>query len=814
MGNTVQLKKNGQPVFPVTDVSLVMGLQDAIKLPPVKVTTLPTASAETAGKMYYVGPDANDEYERYITSATNGSYEWIDLGDTSIPLPSIADNLTTDDANTALSAKQGKVLNEEIGELEAKVTPFPYLLDGTIEANKRIKELYLTGLDNTKRYYFKILRYYSGGPYIQARIYSFTLADKSDEVEVARTPDAAPMKGIAQFSQRNSSGVSGYVVYNFDTTDTSNLTPEINIPVCSEQKLSPTIYAYLKKVATSDINDSAITTGKIANGAITTGKIADSAVTNPQIANKSVTAPKIDADIPFLSLVSTNLINPNDTNIVSGYYLDPASGLPERANANYTTSGYFPVVAGLDYVTNDDEVRYVSFYDENKSYLGQSAAIVGVKTTNFTAPQGAYYCRISLGGGHLLSGLLIERGITATDFIPFVNKKNDTNEVLATNPVSFSGIEMNGVISAGGSIKANRRLSTEKNCILVARVHGQITSIAFGVGSRNESPYYYYSAYFVQLTPTTLSVHWYNNIEVVTLHTFTHGITLDDITTICIQTSCNNVKQAQVILNNSSGGEFKKTIFWEGLGRMFFKNWGDSSLDVDCRFFSRDLTKPVWIFGDSYVTYSDNRRWTYYLVSRFITDWLLVHRPGADAEEMFNDFLVALYQGNTPSYLLWCLGMNGNPDVDSSTPDSTQKTYIDLVVSVCRANNIEPILMTIPSVPNIPHTAINNYIRSLGCRYIDVEEAVGADAEGNWTTGLLSNDNVHPTELGAKVICASVIAGFPEIAIAPATPYKDVTVSAPGLMTASDKSKLDGITINSSGVFTIGGHSFQLTEIV
>lgn len=122
MGNTVQLKKNGQPVFPVTDVSLVMGLQDAIKLPPVKVTTLPTASAETAGKMYYVGPDANDEYERYITSATNGSYEWIDLGDTSIPLPSIADNLTTDDANTALSAKQGKVLNEKLGELEAEVT--------------------------------------------------------------------------------------------------------------------------------------------------------------------------------------------------------------------------------------------------------------------------------------------------------------------------------------------------------------------------------------------------------------------------------------------------------------------------------------------------------------------------------------------------------------------------------------------------------------------------------------------------------------------------------------------------------------------
>ena len=124
MANTVQLTKDGQPVFPVTDVSLVMGLQDAIKLPPVKVTTLPTASNETAGKMYYVGPDTNDEYERYITSATNGSYEWIDLGDTSIPLPSIADNLTTTDANTALSANQGNILDGKISQLQQELFPY------------------------------------------------------------------------------------------------------------------------------------------------------------------------------------------------------------------------------------------------------------------------------------------------------------------------------------------------------------------------------------------------------------------------------------------------------------------------------------------------------------------------------------------------------------------------------------------------------------------------------------------------------------------------------------------------------------------
>lgn len=120
MPNAVQLTKNGQPVYPRTDVSLIVGLQDAIKLPPVKVATLPTASAETAGKMYYVGPDGNDEYERYITSiGDNDTYEWIDLGDTSIPLPQIADNLTTDDATQALSAKQGKVLDDKIKRLSS-----------------------------------------------------------------------------------------------------------------------------------------------------------------------------------------------------------------------------------------------------------------------------------------------------------------------------------------------------------------------------------------------------------------------------------------------------------------------------------------------------------------------------------------------------------------------------------------------------------------------------------------------------------------------------------------------------------------------
>lgn len=46
---------------------------------------------------------------------------------------------------------------------------------------------------------------------------------------------------------------------------------------------------------------------------------------------------------------------------------------------------------------------------------------------------------------------------------------------------------------------------------------------------------------------------------------------------------------------------------------------------------------------------------------------------------------------------------------------------------------------------------------------IDGAKAVGASDTGVWNTGLLSSDNVHPTNAGAKVIWATYLASIPEI---------------------------------------------------
>ena len=50
-----------------------------------------------------------------------------------------------------------------------------------------------------------------------------------------------------------------------------------------------------------------------------------------------------------------------------------------------------------------------------------------------------------------------------------------------------------------------------------------------------------------------------------------------------------------------------------------------------------------------------------------------------------------------------------------------------------------------------------------GDRYIDFAAAVGASASGVWYTGMLSNDNVHPSEAGAIALYHRAIADCPEL---------------------------------------------------
>ena len=51
---------------------------------------LPSASADTMGAIYLVGPDEDDEYERFVTRLVSDSYTWVSLGTTAVDLTNYA----------------------------------------------------------------------------------------------------------------------------------------------------------------------------------------------------------------------------------------------------------------------------------------------------------------------------------------------------------------------------------------------------------------------------------------------------------------------------------------------------------------------------------------------------------------------------------------------------------------------------------------------------------------------------------------------------------------------------------------------------
>lgn len=78
----------------------------------VTVATLPTASASTIGKIYLVGP-TNDEYDRYITTASGGSYSWLQIGTTAISLADYATAEEFDELDARVDMIEPRILQWE-----------------------------------------------------------------------------------------------------------------------------------------------------------------------------------------------------------------------------------------------------------------------------------------------------------------------------------------------------------------------------------------------------------------------------------------------------------------------------------------------------------------------------------------------------------------------------------------------------------------------------------------------------------------------------------------------------------------------------
>jgi len=266
-----------------------------------------------------------------------------------------------------------------------------------------------------------------------------------------------------------------------------------------------------------------------------------------------------------------------------------------------------------------------------------------------------------------------------------------------------------------------------------------------------------YGASNIVIDSTTVNFYNYTTEATLTC-SLMHGLTISGETHIVV--TVGSEPTASICITSNGKTFTKSGIKWIGTnGDIEMESIHTTMKNVTLSWDCSNYMDAIWLFGDSYFTYYEER-WPYYIAQKY-DNFLLSGFPGAMSSEMYSDFQQALTHG-TPKMAVWCLGMN-DPDSDGSI-NTAWKTCAERFIEDCGASGIIPILATVPNVPDRLHTYKNEYVKRSGCRYIDFASAVGANEAGSgWQEGMLSSDQVHPAAAGAQALAKQVLLDLPEI---------------------------------------------------
>lgn len=294
-----------------------------------------------------------------------------------------------------------------------------------------------------------------------------------------------------------------------------------------------------------------------------------------------------------------------------------------------------------------------------------------------------------------------------------------------------------------------------KNQVVVA-FSGNITSFdKLLVGQRKANNSAMESCY-IEIDDTNVVIHTdQGNI------TNEHGLTI--LNDIQVQIETKNETSTSLIRIVSSGDVYEDTAPHRWICDVgFAAAVSDGSVLTDCAlsWTSRNINKPIWIFGDSYVSLYDVR-WVYWLIQDGFDKSCLINGFAGENSLQASKSLTNLIEIAKPIYIVWALGMNDG-DSSSAVNASWDENYRKMI-SICKQNGITPILATIPNVPTVNNNYKNAIIRNSGYRYIEFSKAVDPDEDGNWISGALSADGVHPSVKGAKILYMRALVDFPEL---------------------------------------------------
>lgn len=463
---------------------------------------------------------------------------------------------------------------------------------------------------------------------------------------------------------------------------------------------------------------------------------------NWNISKASIDTAQVDGMLPTGKTVESSNLFPKATLVASGKYVDRISDGKAvlSNNANYGT-----------YIIPVDGESVYTFTNCRMAVL--------VSDLNYTAVSGllSNVTQIDSTGG-----LFILWSFNPTTY-PVAGYK-------VTKPVAEYTIPNNWNLEKGtktgyqrktGSIASGGSLAlTGKTAI---KYGYQIIFKAF-ISAFNEIKLAFYNynnsaiANAINVTTSDLVIYVGNNA----VETLPHGLTIANDISLVLDYCSDGVK----VTLYSNGGSFTHTTTFERLTSGVVSPSIISTGTV-CESAVFEMTvprakKPVWYFGDSYISFTNMARWAYYLIeSGFDVNMLLNGYAGGTSATTVMA-LTALLQYGTPKYAVFATGMNDSSDSDSA-PSASWVNARNNFISLCESNGIEMIFATVPTVPSINNEQKNAWIKSSGYRYIDFAKAVGADGTGAWYAGMLSSDNVHPTDKGAKALYTQVLVDLPEV---------------------------------------------------
>ena len=441
-----------------------------------------------------------------------------------------------------------------------------------------------------------------------------------------------------------------------------------------------------------------------------------------------------------------NLANPSE--FLSGYYLGSTGELYQ--NSDYAMTGYIPFTQemGKLILSINGGVRYTGssyhcVYNANKVFI-RSYKVSDLAGAPIVWQSGDAFIRFSMSvpDGIQNYNVQVEPGEFPTAFVPYGKYIDaDLLEPATDTPNLFNSFRDSGALANGESLTLPLTY-VRNNLVLSAMVAGTLEIIELGQGDG------VYNGGHITIT---------NQNIIIGSETTPHGLTLTGRTAIIMSRG----QDGKVTIIASDGGKFDIAFSSTMGGAPYIKNNGVSSINVELSFMPKNITKKIWLIGDSYLSVASTR-WPYWVKNMGFENYMIDNLPGGGSLTMIEAFTNDLTIG-CPKYAFWGLGMNDGTDTNVTDFNAWKGRAIKFI-TLCLTYGITPIMATIPSVPNISNENRNTWIRNCGYRYIDFAKAVNAQPNGTWDPGLIATDNVHPSEAGAKVLAGRVLIDFPEIA--------------------------------------------------